>query len=121
MRSTDKKYYQISEVADILGIPTSTLRFWESRFSVIKPNRTKKGRRIYTPEDIEKVRMVWFLLKEKGLKLEAAEQQLSQNRRNVSKRYEVVERLYGVRNELLQIENALTSLWKQGESISDSE
>ena len=88
---------------------------------MIKPNRTKKGRRIYTPEDIEKVRMVWFLVKEKGLKLEAAEQQLSQNRRNVSKRYEVVERLYGVRNELLQIENALTSLWKQGESISDSE
>ena len=64
--------------------------------------------------------MVWFLVKEKGLKLEAAEQRLSQNRRNVSKRYEVVERLYGVRNELLQIENALTSLWKQGESISDS-
>ena len=121
MRSTDKKYYQISEVADILGIPTSTLRFWESRFSVIKHNRTKKGRRIYTPEEIEKVRRVWFRVKEKGLKFEAAEQQGSQNRRNVSKRYEVVERLYGVRNELLQIENALTSLWRQGESSSDSE
>lgn len=107
MRSTEKKYYKIGEVAEMLNIPCSTLRFWEKEFTIIQPKRTSKNTRYYTLDDIEKIRMVWYLVKEKGLKLQAAEQQIRQNRKNVSKKHEVVERLRSVRAELLRLEDAL--------------
>lgn len=53
-----KKYYKIREVAEILGLPQSTLRFWESHFTIINPKRNDKGTRFYTASDIEKLRMV---------------------------------------------------------------
>lgn len=105
-----EKYYKIGEVAEILHIPCSTLRFWEKKFTIIRPRRTEGYTRYYSLEDIEKIRMVWYLVKEKGLKLEAAEQQIRQNRRNVSKRHEVVERLKAMREELLKLEEAFASM-----------
>ena len=56
MENLDKKYYRIAEVAAIVGVPQSTLRFWESRFrGVIKPRRNAGGTRFYTPADVEAV------------------------------------------------------------------
>lgn len=109
MRSLEKKYYKIGEVAEILQIPCSTLRFWEKKFTIIQPRRSSKNTRYYTADDVERIRMVWYLVKEKGLKLEAAEQQIRQNRRNVSKQHEVVERLKEMKQELARLEEALAS------------
>lgn len=109
MRSLEKKYYKIGEVAEILQIPCSTLRFWEKKFTIIQPRRSSKNTRYYTADDVERIRMVWYLVKEKGLKLEAAEQQIRQNRRNVSKQHEVVERLKEMKQELARPEEALAS------------
>ena len=109
MDELDKKSYKIREVAEILSIPASTLRFWESRFTIIKPKRNANGTRLYTPRDIEKIRMINYLVKDKGLKLEAAEQQISRNHSGVSRRYEVIERLQNIRNELSGMLDALNS------------
>lgn len=109
MDELDKKFYKIREVAEILSIPASTLRFWESRFTIIKPKRNANGTRLYTPRDIEKIRMINYLVKDKGLKLEAAEQQISRNHSGVSRRYEVIERLQNIRNELSGMLDALNS------------
>ena len=109
MEEFDKKYYKIREVAEILGIPASTLRFWETRFTVIKPKRNPHGQRLYSAADIEKIRMVHYLVKDKGLKLEAAEQQTIHNRSNVSRRYEVGERLRYVRDQLQGMLDALNA------------
>ncbi|MDE7145724.1 MAG: MerR family transcriptional regulator, partial [Duncaniella sp.] len=65
---SEKKYYKIREVAEMLGIPASTLRFWEKQFTIIKPHRNEKVTRFYTPKDVETIRMVHFLVKEKGLR-----------------------------------------------------
>ena len=99
----DKKFYKISDVAEILGIPASTLRFWEKQFTIIKPRRNAKNIRFYTPQDIETIRKVYYLVKEKGLKLDAAQEQIRRNRANVDKRFEVIERLKGIRQELTDI------------------
>ncbi|MEG1765865.1 MAG: MerR family transcriptional regulator [Muribaculaceae bacterium] len=107
---TDKKYYKISEVADILGINASTLRFWEKEFTIIKPTRNSKNTRFYTPEDIETIRMVYFLVKEKGLKLDAAQQQIKVNRHNVSQRAQIIDRLKSVRTDLEALLSALNRL-----------
>lgn len=110
MRDTQKKYYKIGEVAEILDIPASTLRFWEKEFTIIKPKRNASNIRYYSLDDIESIRMVYYLVKEKGLKLDAAQQQIKQNRSNVSKRHEVVERLKEIREELRRMEEALNQL-----------
>lgn len=110
MRDTQKKYYKIGEVAEILDIPASTLRFWEKEFTIIKPKRNASNIRYYSLDDIETIRMVYYLVKEKGLKLDAAQQQIKQNRSNVSKRHEVVERLKEIREELRRMEEAINQL-----------
>jgi DNA-binding transcriptional MerR regulator len=105
-----KKYYKIGDVAEILNVPTSTLRFWEKEFTVIKPKRNAKNIRVYTSKDIETIKMIYYLVKEKGLKLDAAQAMIKRNRDGISKQYEVVERLKQMREQLLKLDGALASL-----------
>lgn len=108
-RDLDKKYYKISEVATLVELPTSTLRFWESQFTIIKPRRNAHGIRYYTPEDIEIIRMIRYLVKDKGLKIEAAQDQIRRNRTNVDKRHDAIRRLQCVRSQLEDLLHALSS------------
>ena len=110
MEDLTKNYYKIGEVAEILGIPSSTLRFWEKEFTIIKPKRNSKNTRFYTPEDVETIKMVYYLVKEKGLKLDAAQQQIRVNRHNVSQRSEVINRLKSVRNQLQDMLDAINKI-----------
>ena len=97
-------------MAEILGIPASTLRFWEKEFTIIKPKRNSKNTRFYTPEDVETIKMVYYLVNEKGLKLDAAQQQIRVNRHNVSQRSEVINRLKSVRNQLQDMLDAINKI-----------
>ena len=99
-KPTDKKYYKISEVSEMLGIPASTLRFWETRFPTVKPHRNDRGTRFYTPSDIESIRMVNFLVKDKGLHISAALDEIKINRSGVSKQAEAVASLADIRDRL---------------------
>lgn len=107
--SLDKQFYKIKEVAELIEVPASTLRFWESQFPEIKPRRNAHGIRTYTPRDIELLRLVRYLIKEKGLKIDAAIEQLRNNRANVSRRQDVVERLHSIRDRLNALLSALNS------------
>ena len=106
----DKKYYKISEVTEIVGLPCSTLRFWESRFTIIKPKRNSGGTRFYTPADVEKIRMIYYLVKEKGLKLEAAENQIRHNHSGVNRRFEAIDRLKSIRADLVGLLKAFDTI-----------
>lgn len=106
----NKRFYRIGDVAEILGIPTSTLRFWEKEFTIIKPTRNAKNTRLYTPKDIETIKMIHFLVKEKGLKLDAAQAMIRRNRDGVSKQFEVIDRLKSVKSQLLELKKALDTI-----------
>ncbi len=110
MESTDKKYYKIREVSEIIGVPLSTLRFWEKEFSIIRPRRNDHGTRFYTASDIEKIRMVMYLTKEKGLKINAAQEQIRNNHSGVSTHARAVERLKAIRTELQSMLDAMQML-----------
>lgn len=110
MEKLEKKYYKIREVAEMLNLPLSTLRFWESKFTIIKPRRNDKGTRFYTPSDIEKIRMVHYLVKDKGLKLDAAQEQIRHNHSNVSRRAQAIDRLHSIRATLQSLLDATRSL-----------
>ncbi len=103
----DKDYYKIKDVAELIGVPQSTLRYWEKEFPECSPRRSATNIRYYTPADIETLRIIHFLLKVRGLKLDAAREQLRVNRHNVSRRMEVIDRLGQVREELVNLRKAL--------------
>ena len=107
MEELSKQYYKIKEVAEILDVPQSTLRFWEKEFPMIKPIRSSHNIRYYRPQDIELLRIIHYLIKDKGLKIEAAREQLRSNRHNVSRRVEIIDRLKLVRSELANLLVAL--------------
>ena len=111
MRELDKKFYKIGDVSEILGIPESTLRYGESQFTIIKPRRNKKNIRYYTPSDIETISKVYYLVKEKGLKLDAAQAQIRHNRDGVDKRFVAIEQLKDIKQQLLAFQSALDELF----------
>ncbi|SJZ86621.1 MerR family transcriptional regulator [Consotaella salsifontis] len=79
---TDKSadaFRTISEVADDLGLPQHVLRFWETRFSQIKPLKRGGGRRYYRPDDIELLKGIQFLLYEKGFTIRGVQRILKEN------------------------------------------
>lgn len=110
MDSLDKKFYKIKEVTEMLDIPASTLRFWETQFPIIKPHRNSSNIRFYTPKDLEIIKMIHYLIKEKGLKIEAAQEQIKINRKNISQHSEVVDRLKNVRGTLEQLLKSLNQI-----------
>lgn len=110
MDTLDKKYYKISEVAEILGIPASTLRFWEKSFTVIKPRRNDHGIRFYTPADIEKISMIHYLVKDRGLKLDAAQEEIRKNPQGIERTHQAVARLKKIRSQLQTMLDSLNSL-----------
>ena len=110
MDDLSKKFYKIGEVAEILNIPASTLRFWEKEFTILRPRRNAKNIRVYTPQDVETIRKLYYLVKEKGLKLDAAQEYLNKNRQVVDKTFEVVENLKKVREQLVGLQTALNKM-----------
>ena len=98
-----KVYYSIGEVADMFGVNTSLIRFWEKEFDVIKPHKNKKGNRQFTKADIDN----YHLVKEKGMTLKGAQMKLRENKAETETNFEVVKRLKAIKEELLQIKDQL--------------
>lgn len=108
MEELDKKYYKIKDVAEMLNISASTLRYWEQEFPECSPRRSATNIRYYRPQDIDTLKLIHYLLKVKGLKIEAAREQLKANRSNVSNRVKIIDMLTETRNELDGMLRALT-------------
>lgn len=108
--SIEKKYYKIREVSEMLDLPPSTLRFWETQFPMIKPRRNQGGTRFYTSADIETLRMINYLIKDRGLKIDAAQEALRRNHSGISRHHRAVETLRRVRSDLQAILDALNKL-----------
>ena len=103
----EKMYYSIREVADMFNVNTSHIRFWENEFKTVKPKRNAKGNRLFTPKDIEELRLIYYLVKEKGLTLEGAKKKLKENRSETLEEHEIVKRLQDIKSLLLEIKEEL--------------
>ena len=98
----EKYYYTISEVAQMLGVSETLLRYWEKEFpQQINPTKGARGVRRYTKENIEKIRVVYDLVKVRGLKLAAARDVLKQNKQGTVQTLEVIQRLRKVKEEII--------------------
>ena len=98
----EKLYYSIGEVAAMLDVAPSVLRFWESEFDCIKPVKNKRGTRSYTARDIELLRRIHYLTRECGYTLEGAREQM-RTRPVDDPKMELVNNLTAVRQFLVEL------------------
>lgn len=105
-----KMYYSIGEVAKMFGVNESLLRYWQKIFPIISPKKGGGNVRYYRQADIDNVRLVYHLVKEKGMTLEGAKKRLKTSREQTISTSEVVDRLKAVREELAELRRALDYL-----------
>jgi DNA-binding transcriptional MerR regulator len=103
----DKRYYKIGEVAEAFEVNTSLIRFWENEFDILKPKKNKKGNRLFTPEDVKNLQLIFHLVKEKGYTLEGAKNKLKEKPEKASSNHEIILKLQSIKEELLKIKNQL--------------
>ena len=105
-----KLYYSIGEVAEMLGVNASLIRFWEKEFKQLAPKKNKKGNRKFTPEDILVLQRIYQLVKIEGLTLEGAKKALKDKNNAVpkvtlteSEMDEIIGRLTTIKKKLLSL------------------
>jgi len=111
--NTDKSmklYYSIKEVAEMIDVNESTLRYWEKEFPFLKPKVSGNKVRQYTDKDIEQVKLIYNLIKVKGFKIAAARKYLNQNRAGAEKSADVLDTLISVRDQLKELKKQLDTL-----------
>tara|TARA_B100000795_G_C22633562_1_gene373576 strand:+ start:432 stop:767 length:336 start_codon:yes stop_codon:yes gene_type:complete len=102
-----KLYYSIGEAAEILNVNTSLIRFWEKEFPILKPKKNKKGNRQFTKDDIENLKMIYHLVKERGFTLQGAKEKLKKGKGTTKKEVDIVDSLDKVKNFLLDLKKEL--------------
>jgi len=98
-----KLYYSISEVADMFDVNASLIRYWEKEFDVLKPKKNAKGNGLFTQKDIDNLKLIYHLVKERGFTLDGANNRLKEDRKSLEGNYELVQSLNKVKDFLEEI------------------
>ena len=104
---TEKRYYTIGEVAKAFEVNTSLLRYWEKEFKEIHPKKKTSGVRKYTPQDVQNIKLIYHLLKEKGMTIEGAKNQLKDSKSSEENKMDVLKKLERIKKELENLRDNL--------------
>ena len=102
-----KLYYSIGEISKILKVNTSLIRFWEKEFDIIKPKKNLRGNRVFTKNDLENIRLIHHLLKEKKYTIQGAKKKIRENKDGAKKNLAIIQNLKDIRNDLTKIRDEL--------------
>ena len=97
----------MGEVTEMFDVNASLIRYWESKFDCIKPQKNKKGNRLFTPSDIENFKLIYHLVKEKGMTLEGANNTMKRRGKKLHKEVSILERLQSIRAMLVEVRESL--------------
>jgi DNA-binding transcriptional MerR regulator len=103
----EKVYYTIGEVAELFEVNPSLIRFWEKEFDILKPTKNKKGNRLFTKKDLDNLRIIYHLVKERGYTLQGAREKLKNNKEDVEHKVEIIDSLQQIRRYLQEIRDEL--------------
>lgn len=103
----NKRYYSMGEVATAFGVNQSLIRFWDKEFDILKPKKNAKGNRMFTPEDVKNLQLIYHLVKERGFTLEGAKIHLKEGQKKTLDKFEIIRRLEGIKAQLLHIKSEL--------------
>ncbi|MDX1905953.1 MAG: MerR family transcriptional regulator [Bacteroidia bacterium] len=102
-----KQYYTIGEVAGILNLTTSLIRFWETEFREISPRKNRKGNRVYIEKDIHTLRKIHYLLKVKKYTIKGAQEILRQEHKHLEQEMQLQQTLLKLKSFLLELKESL--------------
>ena len=103
----EKRYYRIGEIAKAFNVNPSLLRFLEKEFKEIQPRKKEGGARKYTPDDVNTIQKIYYLLKEKGLTIEGAKKQLKLKNLTDDRNLELIQKLEQLKSDLVQLRENL--------------
>jgi len=103
----EKRYYRIGEIAKAFDVNASLIRFWDKEFEALKPKKNAKGNRRFTPEDVQNLKLIYNLVKERGYTLEGAKTYLKEQNQKSLNDFDIITKLERVKNELIKIKNKL--------------
>jgi DNA-binding transcriptional MerR regulator len=106
-KNIEKFYFSIGEVAEMLGVNASLIRFWEKNFDIIQPRKNKKGTRFYTKEDIDNLKLIYHLVKEQRMTIEGARKKIAEDKHSVSDSFKIIESLNSIKQMLLEVSDQL--------------
>lgn len=114
-----KIYYSMGEVAEMFDVRPSLIRHWESQFACLKPHKNQKGNRMFTESDIEKLKQIYHLVKERGMTLKGAAQVMRRSSQDeLARQTKLLEHLQHIRATLIEVREELKM--DEGEQIVDS-
>ncbi|OYQ38160.1 transcriptional regulator [Flavobacterium cyanobacteriorum] len=103
----EKRYYSIGELSRAFNVNASLIRFWDKEFDVLKPKKNAKGNRMFTPEDVKNLQLIYHLVKERGFTLEGAKVYLRESQKKALDKYEIIHKLEALKTTLINIKNEL--------------
>ena len=106
-KEIEKLFYPIGEVAKMFDVSVSSIRYWEKEFDILKPKKNKKGNRMFTKKDVENLRIIYHLTKERGFTLEGAKRKLRENKTDTIDNIEIISHLKNIRKFLVDFREEL--------------
>ncbi len=106
-KEIEKLYYSIGEVAEQFNVAPSLIRFWETELDILQPKKNRKGNRQFTKEDIDQIRVIYHLVKEKGFTLSGAKEMLKNDTVAIKDKMELIDSLKSIRKFLVEVREKL--------------
>ena len=106
-REINKLYYTMGEITQMFEVNASQVRFYEKEFDILQPKKNKKGNRLFSPEDVENLKIIFSLLKDKGYTLQGAKDYIKNNKGEVKENQKVIDSLERLKQFLLEVKEQL--------------
>ncbi|WP_353134672.1 MerR family transcriptional regulator [Pseudopedobacter sp.] len=106
-KEINKLYYSIGEVAEMFDANTSMIRFYEKEFDILQPKKNAKGNRLFRPEDVENLKIIFHLIKDKGFTLQGAKEHMKNNKDEVADNQKVIDSLEKLKAFMIKVGNEL--------------
>lgn len=103
----NKRYYTMGEIAKAFAVNQSLIRFWDKEFDILKPKKNAKGNRMFTPDDVKNLQLIFHLVKERGFTLEGAKVHLKEGQKKTLDKFEIIRKLEIVKTQLINIKDSL--------------
>lgn len=106
-KQIEKLFYPIGEVAKMFNVSVSSIRYWEKEFDILKPTKNKKGNRMFTKKDVDNLKIIYHLTKERGFTLKGVKKKLRENKGDTIDNIEIINHLKNIRNFLVEFRKEL--------------
>lgn len=97
----------MGEIAKAFDVNQSLIRFWDKEFDILKPKKNAKGNRMFTPDDVKNLQLIFHLVKERGFTLEGAKVHLKEGQKKTLDKFEIIRKLEIVKTQLINIKDSL--------------